>query len=613
MSQAGSARILYVEDDEGLARLFTRKLEKEGYHVSHAPTGAGGLEMLEEGTYDVLALDYMMPGMSGLDVLRSLAADGTMPPVIMITGAGDERVAIEAMKLGASDYVVKDVDGAYLELLPTVVEQALVRRRLELEKEKAEREVRKAHDELERRVEQRTAELENALEELKKSEQRFRTVFLSATDCIFMKDADLRYTSANPCMVSILGVSENGILGKTDRDFFNEEAAEHLEDVEARVMKGEIIEEEHTRTVNGFPYTFLDTRVPITDGIGHVTGILGISRNITDRKRVTPGQEVHAAEYPSQAMRSTMDAARLAAQTDSIVLLNGESGVGKDFLARFIHDHSRRSAGSYFAVNCAAIAAEIAESELFGHEAGAFTGASRRKKGLFELAEGGTLLLNEIGEISAALQSKLLTFLDTRSFTRVGGEQSITVNARLIVATNRDLKAEVAAGRFREDLYYRINVLSIRVPSLRERADDIPVLVRSLLADLCAEMQLPEIVDVRSDAMEALYRYSWPGNVRELRNVLERALILSQGSSLTLEMLGLDQKEIGEWHWSVRFPPKKSMNEALKNLKVALIQEALHRSKGKRTDAAKMLGMSRDALKKQMKTLGLMSSNRKTA
>ncbi len=183
-------------------------------------------------------------------------------------------------------------------------------------------------------------------------------------------------------------------------------------------------------------------------------------------------------------------------------MLLGESGSGKDYLARYIHNHSKRAGGPYFSVNCAAIAAQLAESELFGHEKGSFTGAQGRKRGLLELAEGGTLLLNEIGELSLPLQAKLLTFLDTKKFTRVGGEKEISVNARLIAATNRDLQKEVEAGRFRNDLFYRINVMTITVPPLRERREDLPILTREILSQLHAELRFAAPPSIDAAAIE---------------------------------------------------------------------------------------------------------------
>jgi DNA-binding NtrC family response regulator len=303
-------------------------------------------------------------------------------------------------------------------------------------------------------------------------------------------------------------------------------------------------------------------------------------------------------------MRSTLQTARQAAAGDSVVLLLGESGTGKDYLARFIHNHSSRADGPFFAVNCAAVSSELAESELFGHEPGAFTGARGRKRGLLELAERGTLLLNEIGELSLALQAKLLTFLDTRSFTRVGGEVSVSVDARLIAATNRDLKKEVAEGGFRADLFYRLSVLPIRVPLLCERAQDIPILTREIITQLVAEMDLSHIPEVDSASMTALTNYSWPGNVRELRNVIERSLMLVSGGTITIAALDLtDCRE--DWLCRLRFPESRSLNEVLEEAKRAMIVEALRRSGGKRQDAARLLGISRNALFHHMKSLSI--------
>lgn len=198
--------------------------------------------------------------------------------------------------------------------------------------------------------------------------------------------------------------------------------------------------------------------------------------------------------------------------------------------------------------------------------------------------------------------------LDTRSFMRVGGEEIIKVNARLMVATNRDLEAQVKAGMFRNDLFYRLNVFPILTPPLRERVADIPLLIEDIMDKLVNEMQIKVRAEIEPSALQALVRYQWPGNIRELRNVLERALILSQGGPIRTVSLQIDQSQIGDWRWSTSFPPETSFNVMLANLKRALISEALARSNGKRVGAAVMLGMTRDTLKKQMKTLGMQSS-----
>lgn len=313
---------------------------------------------------------------------------------------------------------------------------------------------------------------------------------------------------------------------------------------------------------------------------------------------------VEPYDYPSQAMRTTFNRARQAATSDSILLLLGESGSGKDYLARFIHDHSRRADGPFFAINCAAVAPELAESELFGHEPGAFTGARGRKRGLLELAEGGTLLLNEVGELSLPMQAKLLTFLDTRSFTRVGGENNIPVNARLIAATNRDLEKEVDLGIFRGDLFYRLNVLSIEIPPLRRRIEDLPLLVGEILDQLSQEMAFQEVPEVEPETLRILARYHWPGNVRELRNVLERGVMLSDGSNIQLSAMNLERGE-ENWTYTVTFPTDMTIHDVTREVKRSLVREALHRSNGSKQGAARLLGISRHAFAHQLKTVGL--------
>jgi len=312
--------------------------------------------------------------------------------------------------------------------------------------------------------------------------------------------------------------------------------------------------------------------------------------------------------YVSESMGFTLARANQAAGSDSIILLLGESGSGKDYLARYIHDNSRRANGPFFTVNCAAVSPELAESELFGHEPGAFTGARGRKRGLLELAEGGTLLLNEIGELSMPMQAKLLTFLDTRMFTRVGGETQIRVNARLIAASNRDLEKEAAEGRFRSDLYFRLNVLTIRMPPLRQRIEDLPALVKEIMDELASDMASAEIPRIDADTMKTLAGYHWPGNVRELRNVLERALMLSSSGKIELSSLGIDNQHEETWSYTVHFPRDRSLHDVTHEFKRSLVLEALRRSGGSRQGASRLLGISRHALAYQMKSVGLADS-----
>ncbi len=448
----------------------------------------------------------------------------------------------------------------------------------------------------------KSKEAENALRE---SEERFRTLFETAPEYIFIKDRDLRYTHVNPAMTELLGIPAVKLIGLRDKDIFGEWTASHLEEIETRVLRGEHVEAENTRSVNGVLMTFDDMRVPLRSSEGEVVGLYGIARNVSDLKPMTSSLLPETAEKTaSTTMRSTLIMAEVAAEKGGIILLLGESGSGKDYLARYIHDHSPRRDGPFFAVNCAALPPDLAESELFGHERGAFTGAISRKRGLLELAEGGTLLLNEIGELSLGLQAKLLAFLDHHSFTRVGGETTIPVHARILAATNRDLEREVSERRFREDLYYRINVLSLRVPPLRERKEDIPGLVHSLLEELASEMHLQQTPHIDEQAMNVLVSYRWPGNVRELRNVLERGLMLGPDGGIDLGSVALESDHEG-WSHTVRFPVTGGLQELIDEVKRAVVVEALHRSRGTKSTAAAYLGISRYALFRLIKSLGL--------
>jgi PAS domain S-box-containing protein len=447
-------------------------------------------------------------------------------------------------------------------------------------------------------------------QELQEIAERFRALFEGARDWIYIKNAGLAYTHVNPALANALDLSESDIIGHTDRKLFGKEAAESLRETDRRVMKGETVEQECTRPIKGVPATFLDIKVPMRNSEGRVVGIIGISREITERKQTESALPALEPDFESSAMRFTLRSARMAAQTDSIVLLTGESGAGKDHVARYVHKHSRRAGGPFFSINCAAVSPELAESELFGYEAGAFTGARGPKRGLLELAEGGTILLNEVGELSLPLQAKLLTFLDTREFTRVGGDKMLTVNARLIAATNRDLEKEVAQKRFRQDLFYRLDVFAIEVPPLRKRTEDIPDLVSNLLRVLSIAVGLDLVPQIDPPALKALTEYPWPGNVRELRNVLERALIVGDKRRIMLQDLSLNMKSKSkeaqqEWTATSFFPQDRSLNDVTMDLKKSLVVEALRRSNGSRKKSAELLGISIDSLKHYMRIFDL--------
>jgi two-component system, NtrC family, response regulator AtoC len=304
----------------------------------------------------------------------------------------------------------------------------------------------------------------------------------------------------------------------------------------------------------------------------------------------------------SRAMHEIFDTIRQVAPTRATILLTGESGTGKELIAHAIHNLSNRNKTRFVAFNCAAFAPQLIESELFGHERGAFTGAMERRVGRFEQAAGGTLFLDEIGEIDSNIQVKLLRALDPGVFERVGGNQSIHADVRLIAATNRDLAALVREGKFREDLYYRLAVVQIRVPPLRERKEDIPLLTNTFLKEIC-ERDGKAFRPLSPEAMDDLLRYDWPGNVRELKGAIDSGVTLATGNQITVKDLpltvrgaagGLGRREVGN---------QDQVN--IHDNEVRLIMRALEESGGNRTEAAKKLGISRRTLHRRLKELQL--------
>jgi two-component system, NtrC family, response regulator AtoC len=318
------------------------------------------------------------------------------------------------------------------------------------------------------------------------------------------------------------------------------------------------------------------------------------------RERTGVGEDVVG---DSPAMEEVFELVRRVAPADSTtVLLEGETGTGKGMLARAIHHASARIDGPFINVTCSALAESVMESELFGHEKGAFTDARTMKRGLVELAEGGTLFLDEIGEMGLRLQGKLLRFIEEKRFRRVGGTKDLIVDARLVAATNRDLEKEVEAGAFREDLYYRLRVFPIRLPPLRERPSDIPALVKTFIHEFNRQFG-KKITAVAPETMDLLKRYRWPGNVRELRNLVERTVLLADEPVLTPNML--PAQIAGR---TVAPEPSVDLGadgvdfEALER---SLLEAALRRAEGNRTEAGRLLGMSRHQVRNRLKKYGM--------
>src|SRR5712692_6391074 len=303
----------------------------------------------------------------------------------------------------------------------------------------------------------------------------------------------------------------------------------------------------------------------------------------------------------SPKMEEVVQSAKKVAQSDTTVLLLGESGTGKDLLARSIHNWSPRRNRIFKPVNCVALSEELLASELFGHEKGSFTGASSQKRGIFEVADGGTVFLDEIGDMKPGLQSKLLRFLQNQEFDRVGGTRTIKVNVRVVAATNRDLRQAVKSGAFREDLFFRLNVVNLTLPPLRERQEEIPQLAELFLKKYCRDAK-KLVMKISAAAMKMLTAYPWPGNVRELQNAIERAVVLKTGEVLTPEDFALQPMEV-----SSEDAPRQNLpfHEAVEHYKREILERALAKAGGNQTRAAELLGLQRTYLARLLKQMDI--------
>jgi DNA-binding NtrC family response regulator len=449
--------ILIVEDEAKMRRLLELNLGEDGFTTFSAGDAETGLKLLLDNPIDLVLTDLKLPGMNGLEFLQTLKRQNATLPVVVMTAFGSVETAVEAMKAGASDYVLKPF---------SLTEMRMV-----------------IHKELDvRNLREENRSLREALGK--------------------------RYSHPN---------------------------------IVARSAK----------------------------------------------------------------MQEVLSTVERVAPTNATVLLGGESGVGKDLIARAIHEKSKRASGPFLKINSTAIPENLLESELFGYEKGAFTGAVASKPGKFELADKGTLFLDEIGDVPPSIQVKLLRVLQEREFERLGGTKTIKVDVRLIAATNRDLREALEQGTFREDLYYRLNVVPIDIAPLRDRKEDIPELVNLFI--LRCEETGKHVQGITPQAMQMLANYHWPGNVRELQNIVERACALSKGPRLDIEDIHLDTRP-AKGNGAPGFLPE---GMTLEQWEDEMVQEALRRANGNKSQAARLLGLSRNALRYRLSKIGISDEGEK--
>ena len=459
--------------------------------------------------------------------------------------------------------------------------------------------------ELESRVAERTAELA-------RSESRIRAIINALPDVVFVLDDAGHYVEIVTQDEGRLYRSASDLLGRRVDAVLPPSAAEPLHELtRTTIATGSPQVLEYALPTRGGARWFEGRAAPLRlEGSG-APHVVVIARDITDRKRADELEhqnvylreafdaDLHFGEIHgrSAAMQEVFRAIELVANTDSSVLITGETGTGKELIARAIHRSSRRASAVMVKVNCGALPATLVESELFGHERGAFTGAVQQKKGRFELANRGTIFLDEVGELPLESQVKLLRVLQEQEFERVGGTQTLRVDARVVAATNRDLAADVQRGAFRSDLFFRLNIFPIRVPPLRDRRDDIPILARHFVREFAARMGR-SVDQIDGRALDRLVGYSWPGNVRELANILERAVILCQGRVLQCAHLGLP----------AAVAPAPDTVLTLEEAERRHIIRALERTGGVLAGpngAAALLGVNRSTLWSRMRKLGI--------
>ena len=453
-------------------------------------------------------------------------------------------------------------------------------------------------------------------EALRQSEERFRVALKNSPITVFNLDRGLRYTWMHNSQLP----APSSYMGKTLSEFVGREEGERTAEIRRRVLETGVGVRHQVEVADGGKKRYFDTTIePVLDSSGAVIGLTGASMDVTElreasealreaKKKLTEEKLYLEQEIDtelgfgeiigqSKALQAVMEQVGKVAASDATVLLLGETGTGKELVARAIHRLSQRANNSFIKLNCAAIPSGLLESELFGNEKGAFTGAVSRKIGRLELADKGTLFLDEIGEISLALQPKLLRVLQDQEFERLGGTQTLKVNFRLIAATNRDLADVVRQNEFRSDLYYRLNVFPIRVSPLRERREDIPLLVEHFVQKFSQRMN-KSITSIPKKTMDALMEWKWPGNVRELENFIERSVILTQGSVLVAPLSELTP--IGT--------EKKSVDETLEATEREHILRALRESRGQiggPKGAAMRLGLKRTTLQSKLKHFGI--------
>mgnify|MGYP002073663254 FL=1 len=450
-------------------------------------------------------------------------------------------------------------------------------------------------------------EIQEKTTELIDQKNKLDAIFNSNIEGTFTIDNDWTVTSFNTSAEKITGYKTSDAIGKKCWEIFNSSICRNGCHMEQTLLKGKAMLGNELEIIHRS-----GKKVPIrvnsnilmnnkNEKIGAIETFLDISELKNLSAHLNDFFKYENIVGRNKEIKQIISVLESVSQTDTTVLITGESGTGKELAARAIHLNSSRKTGPFIAVNCSAFVESLIESELFGHEKGAFTGAIKTKIGKFELAQGGTLFLDEIGDLSIAVQTKLLRVLETREFERVGGNKTIKMDARIIAATNKNLIDEIAEGRFREDLFYRINVINIHLPPLRERMDDLPLIINHFI-ELFNKKFNKNIKQFSSSAFDILMEYNWPGNIRELENVIEHCFVICTGDIIQVECL---PKRLREQKFKSAMPSNSNSKKSFKDAEKELIISVLEKNNHNRTKAAKELNINPSTLWRKMKKLGI--------
>jgi PAS domain S-box-containing protein len=567
MTDATQCRILLVDDQEVLRLTLGLLLKNEGYQVDTAAGHVEAIVCLQTAHYDLAFVDIMLAGENGIDLLRDIKAISPSTQVVMFTGHPEVNSAVAAVRLGAFDYITKPVRK---ETLLLIARHALKNKQM--------------HDDLEQ------------------SRANMDAILRTVSDSIVMVDKEGRLAHFNSTAEKVCGY--NSELIGSDAAAISLGCGGFCRTVLLEALSGNSsreIRRHECRTPEGKNRVVGITATPVIETDGTLNGAVAVIRDesqlveleqaLQKRERF---QGIVGASVPMQKVYSLIED---LADVPTTVLIYGESGTGKELVSAALHYSGARAAGPFVKVNCSALSESLLESELFGHVRGAFTGAIANKVGRFQKADKGTLFLDEIADISPAIQMRLLRVLQEGEFERVGESTSHKVDVRMLAATNRDLAALVKEGTFREDLYYRLDVVRVRVPALRERLNDLELLVTHFIAKFNKKLKR-EMQGVSDDVLALFHRHAWPGNVRELEHAVEHACILCKSDIITVQDLPQDLVD------SARAGIDSSSQGAalpITRKKKLTLEEALEISGGNKTHAANLLGVSRLTVYRQIK------------